>query len=518
MSMRRRLLSASTVLALTASMLVTAVPLALAVPVTETFSYTGADERFIVPAGVSSVRIKAVGGQGAGSVLDPGSTGGKGGAVTASFTVTTGDVLTITVAGDAGSAGNVCGAQQENIGGCGGFGGGGDSIDGGGGGGASSVRSGNTTLVVAGGGGGAGDGSDCGERVAGGNGGSAGSDAASGEDCVVSPTLTLGGGGGGRGGSAGNDAGLGGTVTGSDPCVNPSPGRPGRDGVDSFGGSALLGGGGGGGYEGGGSGASGASLGDTGSCTGQPAAGGGGGGASYVDPVGVDAAIELSDRVEANGLVTVTFSTPDITRPVLIVPAKVTVPATGSSGAIVTYDASATDDQLEPVIATCVPPSGSTFPVGVSTVTCTATDAAGNTGSASFTVTVGAPAAKVADLIVQVAGPSNAAAGSLVTYTLTVTNTGPGLAVETRSVLLALGIANTRSAPAAEAGLSWLSKLNGAVWSGATIAAGETATYTLTGTVSARPGSLIWISAVTASSLRDPNTGNNRTGMITRVT
>ena len=37
---------------------------------------------------------------------------------------------------------------------------------------------------------------------------------------------------------------------------------------------------------------------------------------------------------------------------------------------------------------TCTPASGSTFPIGATTVTCTATDARGNTGSASFTVTV----------------------------------------------------------------------------------------------------------------------------------
>jgi Tol biopolymer transport system component len=36
----------------------------------------------------------------------------------------------------------------------------------------------------------------------------------------------------------------------------------------------------------------------------------------------------------------------------------------------------------------CTPESGSTFPIGVTTVECTATDAAGNIGRASFTVTV----------------------------------------------------------------------------------------------------------------------------------
>jgi hypothetical protein len=37
---------------------------------------------------------------------------------------------------------------------------------------------------------------------------------------------------------------------------------------------------------------------------------------------------------------------------------------------------------------TCTPASGSTFPLGATTVTCSATDTAGNTGSSTFTVTV----------------------------------------------------------------------------------------------------------------------------------
>jgi len=40
------------------------------------------------------------------------------------------------------------------------------------------------------------------------------------------------------------------------------------------------------------------------------------------------------------------------------------------------------------VATTCVPASGSTFPFGPTTVNCTATDAHGNHGAASFTVTV----------------------------------------------------------------------------------------------------------------------------------
>jgi hypothetical protein len=49
----------------------------------------------------------------------------------------------------------------------------------------------------------------------------------------------------------------------------------------------------------------------------------------------------------------------------------------------------AVDDVDGPLaLVTCTPASGSTFPLGTTTVTCSATDSSGNTGSGSFTVTV----------------------------------------------------------------------------------------------------------------------------------
>lgn len=74
----------------------------------------------------------------------------------------------------------------------------------------------------------------------------------------------------------------------------------------------------------------------------------------------------------------------------LTVPANTVVEATGPTGAVVTFvpTPSALDGVDGPLSATCSPASGSTFPIGSTTVTCTATDLAGNTGSATFTVTV----------------------------------------------------------------------------------------------------------------------------------
>jgi hypothetical protein len=65
-----------------------------------------------------------------------------------------------------------------------------------------------------------------------------------------------------------------------------------------------------------------------------------------------------------------------------------TVEATGPAGAVVEFNASATDNVDGTLPATCSPVSGSTFPIGATKVTCRATDSSGNTGSASFTVTV----------------------------------------------------------------------------------------------------------------------------------
>lgn len=92
-----------------------------------------------------------------------------------------------------------------------------------------------------------------------------------------------------------------------------------------------------------------------------------------------------SDTNSVSGSFTVTVT--DAEAPVLTVPASITVNATGPNGAVVTYSVSATDNTGAATV-TCVPPSGSTFQVGTTTVNCTATDASNNSGSGSFTVTV----------------------------------------------------------------------------------------------------------------------------------
>ncbi|MBN2117953.1 MAG: HYR domain-containing protein [Anaerolineales bacterium] len=78
----------------------------------------------------------------------------------------------------------------------------------------------------------------------------------------------------------------------------------------------------------------------------------------------------------------------DSIAPTLLLPADISVSAAGPAGAVVNYSASATDNLDPSVSVSCSPASGSTFPLGTTTVNCFATDLAGNTALGSFQVTV----------------------------------------------------------------------------------------------------------------------------------
>ena len=89
----------------------------------------------------------------------------------------------------------------------------------------------------------------------------------------------------------------------------------------------------------------------------------------------------------ASGSFTVTVA--DTTAPLVTAPADVTVTATSATHTAVTYQAATAYDAVEGTVpATCTPASGSGFPLGATHVVCTATDAAGNTGTASFDAAV----------------------------------------------------------------------------------------------------------------------------------
>jgi hypothetical protein len=89
----------------------------------------------------------------------------------------------------------------------------------------------------------------------------------------------------------------------------------------------------------------------------------------------------------------------DTTPPLLTLPANITVNATGPTGAVVTYSASATDLVDGARAVTCSPASGATFAIGTTTVSCSAQDTRGNRANGTFRVTVQGAAAQITDAI-----------------------------------------------------------------------------------------------------------------------
>ncbi|MGI4865926.1 MAG: glycine-rich protein [Janthinobacterium lividum] len=228
-----------------------------------TFTYTGAAQSYIVPAGVTSVVVTANGG-GGGSFVSGSDVyqGGRGAQVQTVLTVTPGETLDVYVAG----GGSFTTANSSAPGG---WNGGGRSVGGGGGGGgATDLRRAGTKLVVAGGGGGS-------AYANGVNGG-------------------VGGDGGAPNGATGTGVNPGGGATqlaGGMPSANGVPavgGSLGQGGEGNF----YLGGAGGGGLYGGGGGRG----------------AGGGGGSSWVTPTGTTDTRLLAGVNNGNG--SLSFSLP----------------------------------------------------------------------------------------------------------------------------------------------------------------------------------------------------------------
>jgi uncharacterized repeat protein (TIGR01451 family) len=133
-------------------------------------------------------------------------------------------------------------------------------------------------------------------------------------------------------------------------------------------------------------------------------------------PVGITTVVvsaETGDPCSFN--VTVEDTVP----PTISCPSDITVAEdAGTPGsAIVTYTTPTATDDTNSVTVSCDRPSGSSFPVGTTTVTCTATDAAINEASCSFTVTVTGTSCELScPSNVTVNAPSGAC-GAIVNYT-----------------------------------------------------------------------------------------------------
>jgi CSLREA domain-containing protein len=100
--------------------------------------------------------------------------------------------------------------------------------------------------------------------------------------------------------------------------------------------------------------------------------------------------LTVIDTHAAMSSCTATVTVVDTTPPTITCPANIIIQTTnaGNTSVVVNYPLPTASDNCGAVTVVCSPPSGASFPLGITTVTCTATDGAGNTASCSFTVTV----------------------------------------------------------------------------------------------------------------------------------
>ena len=301
-----------------------------------TFNYTGSIINWTVPAGVTKINIKALGGRGGNSIngFSGGGVGGKGASIQGDFTVVPGQVLQILVAGHGEDVIN--NSNVLNTGG-----GGGSFIW--------NSTSGNALMLAAGGGTGLGT---CNTQLA-------------------KPGLaTLGGSGnGGLGGNFncginnGGGGGAGWLSNGGGTSANPNMGgkSPLNGGIAGIGGSAA------GGYTGT-AGGFGGGAGGGGNC------GGPGGGGGYTGGNGGDNTLCGAGTQPVSGGTSYNLGTNQV---------NITGVNDGHGQVIISYQGSSAT-----VTQTAGLPSGSLFPVGTTTNTFVATDESGNTSTCSFDVVV----------------------------------------------------------------------------------------------------------------------------------
>ncbi|MEU5718284.1 HYR domain-containing protein [Streptomyces sp. NPDC020403] len=203
----------------------------------------------------------------------------------------------------------------------------------------------------------------------------------------------------------------------------------------------------------------------------------------------------------------------DVNAPVVTVDDRI-ARALDDDGARISYTATATDAQDGTLPVTCTPASGSLFPVGKTTVTCSATDASGNTGTdtAEFEVLEPPvppdppkpppPVLREADVAVKVdISPDRTYVGRPARARVTVTNAGPDAATG-----VVIGAAWPKPTEAKDRSLAGLTRCTTAepctIPAGGRIEVTQTATY--------RAAIAGDVRATVRGKLPDRRTGNNK--------
>jgi hypothetical protein len=109
--------------------------------------------------------------------------------------------------------------------------------------------------------------------------------------------------------------------------------------------------------------------------------------------------LTVTDSSGASDSCLATVTVVDTTPPSFATPNDLTVNADSPIGAVVTFETPVAADNCSVASVLCEPASGTTMPIGTTTVTCTAMDMAGNSSSATFTVQVKAAVEQLPDLI-----------------------------------------------------------------------------------------------------------------------
>ncbi|WP_331527623.1 HYR domain-containing protein [Nocardioides sp.] len=132
-----------------------------------------------------------------------------------------------------------------------------------------------------------------------------------------------------------------------------------------------------------------------------------------------------TDKAGNQGSAKFTIEVQDVNKPVVHVPSAMTAEATGPTGAKVSWNAAEVygeDDVDGTLPATCDQVNGSVFPLGSTTVTCSATDKSGNKGDNTFTITVRDTTAPIVAVSADKTAVATSASGASVTYTAPTAN------------------------------------------------------------------------------------------------